>query len=150
MKAVFTNEENTQISWTNEQGQVWFVPYPLGDGQIPNQVQEWLDEGNSIGPYVAPPPPVPQSITRRQCAIELRERTMITAQEALNMTKYGDVPTMISQLFAQMADEDRIKAETDFAADTYMRTNPLLISIMTQSGSTEEDIDQFFRDASER
>jgi len=110
----------------------------------------WLDEGNEPEPYVAPPPPVPQSITRRQCAIELRERTMISAQEALNMTKYGDVPTMISQLFAQMADEDRIIAETDFAADTYMRTNPSLISIMTQSGSTEEDIDQFFRDASLR
>ena len=23
MEAVFTNEENTQISWTNDQGQVW-------------------------------------------------------------------------------------------------------------------------------
>lgn len=126
-----------------------FIPFDGGNRDY-QEYLEWLAEGNEPEPYVAPPPPVPQSITRRQCAIELRERTMITAQEALNMTKYGDVPTMISQLFAQMTDEDRIKAETDFAADTYMRTNPLLISIMTQSGSTEEDIDQFFRDASER
>lgn len=126
-----------------------FIPMDGGNADYQAYLS-WLDEGNEPEPYVAPPPPVPQSITRRQCAIELRERTMISAQEALNMTKYGDVPTMISQLFAQMADEDRIIAETDFAADTYMRTNPSLISIMTQSGSTEEDIDQFFRDASLR
>lgn len=126
-----------------------FIPFDGGNRDY-QEYLEWLAEGNEPEPYVAPPPPVPQSITRRQCAIELRERTLITPQEALDMTKYGDVPTMISQLFAQMTDEDRIKAETDFAADTYMRTNPLLISIMTKSGSTEEDIDQFFRDASLR
>jgi hypothetical protein len=56
MEAVFANEENTQISWTNDQGQVWSVPYPLADGQIPNQVQKWLDEGNAISPYDAPLP----------------------------------------------------------------------------------------------
>lgn len=54
MEAVFTNEENTQISWTNEQGQVWSVPYPLVDGEIPRAVQEWLDQGNSILPYSPP------------------------------------------------------------------------------------------------
>jgi len=56
MEAIFTNEENTQISWTNEQGQVWSVSYPLADGQIPDQVLEWLDEGNAISPYNAPLP----------------------------------------------------------------------------------------------
>lgn len=94
--------------------------------------------------------PVPQSITRRQCAIELRERSIISSQEALNMTKYGDVPSLVQQLLSQMNDADRIKAETDFAANTYMRSNPLLISVMTEAGSTEEEIDQFFRDASKR
>ena len=54
MEAVFTNEENTQIKWTNEQGQVWSVPYPLVDGEIPRAVQKWLDQGNSILPYSPP------------------------------------------------------------------------------------------------
>lgn len=54
MEAVFTNEENTQIKWTNGQGQVWFVPYPLVDGEIPRAVQEWVNEGNSILPYSHP------------------------------------------------------------------------------------------------
>ena len=49
--AVFTNEENTQIKWTNEQGKVWYVPYPFVDGEIPRAVQEWVNQGNSILPY---------------------------------------------------------------------------------------------------
>jgi len=126
-----------------------FIPFDGGNRDY-QEYLAWLAEGNEPEPYVPPPPPVPQSITRRQCAIELRERTLITAQEALNMTKYGDVPGIVSQIFSQMTEEDRIKAETDFAADTYMRTNPLLIFIMTASGASEEDIDDFFRVASTR
>ena len=126
-----------------------FIPFDGGNRDY-QEYLSWLAEGNEPEPYVAPPSPVPQLITRRQCAIELRERTLITAQEALNMTKYGDVPDMVSQIFSQMTEEDRIKAETDFAADTHMRTNPLFIFIMTQLGSTEEQIDDFFRAASGR
>ena len=111
---------------------------------------EWLAEGNTPEPYVPPPPPVPQSITRRQCAIELRERTLITPQEALAMTKYGDVPLMISNYFQSMSNTDIIKAETDFAADTYLRSNPLLIQIMTTSGANTQQIDDFFRSAATR
>lgn len=58
METVFTNEENTQISWTNEQGQVWSVPYPLVDGEISRQVQSWIDAGNTIAPYTPPAPTV--------------------------------------------------------------------------------------------
>ena len=111
---------------------------------------EWLAEGNTPEPYVPPPPPVPQSITRRQCAIELRERTLITPQEALAMTKYGDVPLMISNYFQSMSNTDIIKAETDFAADTYLRSNPLLIQVMTASGANTQQIDDFFRSAATR
>ena len=111
---------------------------------------EWLAEGNTPEPYVPPPPPVPQSITRRQCAIELRERTLITPQEALAMTKYGDVPAMVANYFQSMSNTDIIKAETDFAADTYLRSNPLLIQVMTASGANTQQIDDFFRSAATR
>jgi hypothetical protein len=66
------------------------------------------------------------------------------------MTKTATPPAMIQALFDQMEETDRIIAETDFAADNYLRTNPLLNQIMTQSGATEEDIDNFFRQAAER
>lgn len=126
-----------------------FIPMDGGNADYQAYLS-WLDEGNQPQPYVPPPPPIPASITRRQCAIELRERGLITAQEALAMTKVGDVPALVTQLFAGMSESDRVLAETDFAATTYLRTNSLLITIMAQAGSTPEQIDQFFRDADAR
>jgi len=126
-----------------------FIPFDRGNRDY-QEYLKWLSKGNIPEPYVPPPPPVPQSITRRQCAIELRERQLITPSEALNMTRTGIPPAMIQSIFDSMSENDRILAETDFAADTYMRTNPLLIQIMTASGATEEEIDDFYRSAANR
>lgn len=91
-------------------------------------------------------PVVPESITRRQCALQLLAMGTITSQEALDMTKTASIPAAIAAIFdAQVTDgawtpEQKILAEIDFAAIGYYRINSLL-SLM---GLTEEQIDQFF------
>lgn len=89
------------------------------------------------------PPSVPASITRRQCALQLLAMQIITAEEALAMTKAADVPAAIAVIFGQMPAEQRVLAEIDFAATNYYRDNPLL-GLM---GLTEDQIDQFFIEA---
>lgn len=91
---------------------------------------------------VPPPTPVnvPASITRRQCALQLRALNFITLQEALDMTKTASVPTAIAAIFAGLPDEPRMLAEIDFAAANYYRNNSLLGTM----GLTSEQIDQFF------
>lgn len=112
-----------------------------------------------IAPYVAPPLPVPASITRRQCARQLLVSQFITPAEALAMTQTSTPPAMVTSLLAPVPEPDRTLALIDFAADTYVRANPLLVGMMTAvitsqtPGATESQIaaaiDDFFRAAAE-
>lgn len=92
---------------------------------------------------------VPQQITRRQCAKRMKQLGMITGGEAVWMVKQGEMPAMVTALVAQLPAEDRDDAELDFAADTYLRSNPLLVGLMTAAGKTSAEIDDFFRTAAE-
>ena len=131
MEAVFTNEENTQISWTNEQGQVWSVPYPLADGQIPNQVQEWLDQGNSIGPYVAPPAPPVTQVTAYQAKIQLSRAGL-----------YDLVVTIVNT-----SDNPELKIAWEVAT-TFERNSPFILSLQPELGLTDAQVDDLFQQAS--
>lgn len=93
------------------------------------------------------PQPVPHSITRRQCARQLLVMGMITGPEAVAMTKTGEPPAAIAAYLATLPEEQRFLAEIDFAADSYLRNNPLLAALAAANGMSEADIDQFFRDA---
>lgn len=94
-----------------------------------------------------PPPEVPESITRRQCALQLLAMGQITPEEALAMTKYGDMPAAIHAIIeANLKDVNaRIRAEIDFAAANYYRDNELL----GMMGLTSEQLDGFFIAASQ-
>jgi hypothetical protein len=98
------------------------------------------------------PPPVPESVTRRQAALELYALQYITLQEALYMVKTAGVPLAIAAIFDTLVSdgswtvEQRTLAEIDFAADNYYRANSLLALM----GLTSGQIDQFFISASTR
>jgi RNA-binding protein YhbY len=137
MEAVFANEENTQISWTNEQGQVWSVPYPLADGQIPNQIQSWIDAGNTIAPY-APPAltaaDVKAEAQRRICAVfgvtDLTSciikqlNAQMRASELINIKAEGGTLTT-----EQQAEADALQAAAD--AVKLIRSKSDVIEAMT-------------------
>lgn len=92
------------------------------------------------------PPPIPK-ITRRQCARALFAMEMITSAEAIAMSAWAEPPAMIETVFAAMPEPTQTNARIDFAADTYERSNPLLVSVMAAAGSTPAEIDDFFRAA---
>lgn len=119
--------------------------YDMATGQL-------IDDPDYIEPpQEVVPQPVPASISRRQCARELFKRQMITGPEMVAMTATGTPPAMIEMIFVAIEDEDEeSEARADFAADTYERGNPLLVGIMTASGATPADIDDFFRAAGAR
>jgi hypothetical protein len=83
---------------------------------------------------------IPASITRRQCALQLRAMGTITTAEAKAMTRSAEVPAAVAQVFAGMTTEQQDLAEIDFAAVNYYRDNPLLAMM----GLTEAELDQFF------
>lgn len=89
-------------------------------------------------------PVVPSAITRRQCAKQMKAMSIINSAEALAMTKTGDAPAMVVAMLAGLPQPTKDDILIDFAADTYLRGNPLLNQLMVASGHTEADIDQFF------
>lgn len=102
---------------------------------------------NGIFTPATPILPVPSSITRRQCARALFARQMISGPEMVAMAATGTPPAMILAAFSAFPEAERWVALTDFAAATYLRTNPLLVGIMTSTGASSADIDDFFRAA---
>lgn len=128
-----------------------FIPIDEGNADYRDYL-EWISFGN-VPEFIEVPSPSqrpPSAITRRQCAIEMRERGMITASEALHMTKYGDIPQLVINLISNLPENEQILIETDFAAATYLRSNQLLNTLMAASGASEADIDEFFISASAR
>ena len=131
MEAVFANEENTQIKWTNEQGQVWSVAYPLVDGEISRQVQEWLDAGNTISPYVAPPAPPVEQVTAYQAKIQLSRSGL-----------YDSVVTTVNT-----SDNPELKIAWEVAT-TFERNSPFILALQPELGLTDAQVDDLFQQAS--
>jgi len=148
-KLIETATQAEITSWGGTWGQCPGVPNPI---MLPNGLHvhapsvgvdydgcmlvEWLmDE---------PPPPVPATITRRQCALQLLTIGMITGPEAVEMTRSGLPPASVQAAFDQMPEPNRTMVLIDFAAANYYRASPLIPSLVASAGMTEADVDAFF------
>lgn len=109
-----------------------------------------IDGWEAAKAAVPPPPdpepddPVPESITRRQCAMMMFSLQMISGPEAIAMTQSGIPPAAVQVYLDTLPEPQRTFAIMDFAAANYFRDNPLLLSLMTINNMTEQQVDEFF------
>lgn len=113
-------------------------------------VRAWTQEEiEARKAYLASIQPTPESITRRQCAKQLLALGMISSDEAIAMTRNGTPPAIVQAYLDNMQEPDRTSAIIDFAADTYLRSNPLLLALMAANGMTEKQVNEYFIAASQ-
>lgn len=131
--------------------------YSIPDGYslilIPKNIPygyNWVWDGTTFIEPPLPTPIPPESITRRQCAMQMFVTEMITSNEAIAMTQSGIPPTSVQIYIDTLPEPDRTMAIMDFAATNYFRNNPLIDALMLTNGMTNEEVDQFFIEASVR
>ncbi len=94
--------------------------------------------------------PVPQSITRPQCAAQMLVQGLVTQAEGIAMAATGTPPGCVEAIFAPMPQPDQALARIAFASPTYERGNTLFNTIMTSLGHDTASVDAFFRAAANR
>lgn len=111
------------------------------------------DQAVEIGPYVAPPPVVPSSVTARQGKVMLLRMGLMTADEAVN----GAVPAFLSGTMKNMKPEEAAELFLTWQdAAVWYRNDPLFGGSLLQAASaslgmpaTDDAVDQFFIAAAE-
>lgn len=106
-------------------GQEMTVPDDMGNRDR-QMIAEWEAEGNTIPPYVAPSPVIPDSVSARQFKLQLYISELL-----------DDVETWI-------AAQDRTVQIAYENSSTFVRGEPMMQQGFTDLGFTTEQINQFF------
>ncbi len=112
----------------------------------------WSWNGSVFTPPIEPPAPVvvPYDITTRQFLIAAALGGIITQQEAIDAATTGAVPAAIQVVFDQLPEEQAFAAQITWAKMTTIpRVDPLVEAVGAMFGMTDEELDQFFIDASQ-
>lgn len=89
---------------------------------------EWLAEGNTPEPYVAPPPPIPQSVTRFQ---------------ALAALSLGGYLPLIRTYIATLGEDDITRLAFENATE-WERSSPTLAILAQMLNLTNTQVDDLF------
>lgn len=102
-------------------------------------------------PYVAPPPPSPESLrpamqlTRRQVFIGMAASGLITAPEAIAAASIGKPPATVEAAFLLMPAADQTAARITFGAfQTAYRDDPMTALFQVTAKMTDAQMDTFF------
>jgi hypothetical protein len=108
----------------------------------------WVSEGNTPDPYVAPPAPVPASISDRQFFQQLAVVGIITEAEAL-ASNAAVIPPPLLAIIDVMPSEQQFAAKMLISGATvFERSHPMTEAVGAAYGWTAEQIDGFFQAAS--
>jgi len=110
--------------------------------------EAWVAAGNTPEAYVAPPAPVPETISDRQFFQQLALSGVIAKADALAAVKTGEVPVALRAFIEALPPAQQFDAEMLLSGATaFERNHPLTNAIGAAQGMTPDQVDQFFRDA---
>lgn len=120
-------------------------PYGLGP-TVRAAIDQWIADGKPVLPYVEPPLPVPEIISRRQFYQGLAAAGKISQAEALAAIKTATLPAALQTMLDGMTDEDA-KFEADMllsGAGEFSRSHPLVMVFAIAQSMSEQDVDDFW------
>ena len=135
MTYAYANAENTSIT-----DGVRFIPVNMDDMNY----RKLIADNTPIGPYVAPPAPVPD-LTARQFLSALTLQGTITESEAMDRST---IPASIAAVFNTLPPTAATVARITWANMTIVpRQDPLVDALGASLNMTPTQIDDFFRQA---
>jgi hypothetical protein len=113
------------------------------------EIAAWEAEGNTIPPYIAPPPPVPDQISDRQFFQQLSIMGLITQAEALSAVQVGTIPAAMETFIGSLPSDSQFSARMVLTgATTFQRSHPLVAMFGAAQGMTSAQIDALWIAAS--
>jgi hypothetical protein len=139
MQAQYTDAAHTQVKVILEAGDVlgnFSGPVEFFVGMAPGNKEHdalfaLVASGKAvIADYVAPPAPVPETISDRQFFQQLAIEGDITQDEALAAVQTGAIPAKLESVIAELPASDQFNAKMLLAgATTFNFSNPLTMAL---------------------